>query len=269
MNNCSVIIVNYNTGDMLKEVVIKVLANEQVKEVTIIDNCSHDDSMKLLQNDPKIKKIYRQENHGFASSCNYGFKNICSDYVLFLNPDCFISQYTIKALLETFQPYSSAAIVGCMINNPDNTEQRAARRRLPTFWRAIKTFTKLEKLATWCHCFAGVNLSHLPLKKEAIKVQAISGALIMMRSDVFRKISGFDEKFPLHFEDLDLFKRTRNAGYDIIFNPSITAIHHQGTSSQSNPKVRDLKKIGMERYFYKHCSTLSYLLIKALNKLRG
>lgn len=253
---------------MLSKVVTRVLINKQVKEVVIVDNSSDDDSMSLLQNDPKIKKIYRKKNHGFASSCNHGFKSVFSEYVLFLNPDCFIDEYTIKALLGTFQHYSSAAIVGCVIRNPDQTEQKATRRRLPTFWRAFKTYCKLEKLANLHHSFAGVNLSHLPLNKKAIKVQAISGALIMIKSDVFRKISGFDENFPLHFEDLDLFKRTKDAGYDIILNPEITVIHHQGTSSKSNPKVRDLKKIGLERYFYKHCSYLSYLLIITLNKLR-
>jgi GT2 family glycosyltransferase len=253
---------------MLNKVVSRVLTNEQVDEIIVVDNYSHDDSMKMLQDDAIIKKIYRQKNHGFASSCNLGFNHINSEFILFLNPDCFIEKHTIKALIETFQSDPSAAIVGCMINNPDNTEQRAARRRLPTFWRAVKTFTKLEKLAHCCHCFSGVNLSHMPLGKNISKVQAVSGALIMMKSSVFREIKGFDEKFPLHFEDLDLFKRTRDAGYDILFNPTITAIHYQGTSSQSNPEVSKFKKIGMERYFKKHCTYLSYQIIRILNKLR-
>ena len=166
--------------------------------------------------------------------------------------------------MDRFNTDENLAIVGCRVNNPDGSEQRASRRRLPTFWRAVITFSGIEKLARFCHCFAGVNLNHQPMPHSWQNVEAISGAFILMRTEVFDEINGFDEEFPMHFEDLDLFKRTQDLGYKIAFNPNVSVIHHQGTSSRSNPKVSEMKKQGLQRYFYKHCSTLSYLLVKLL-----
>ncbi|VAW40264.1 hypothetical protein MNBD_GAMMA01-408 [hydrothermal vent metagenome] len=264
---CSVIIVNYNTGNMLKTVVAAVLSNQGVDRIIVVDNNSTDNSMSLLGEDSKLLKYYRKTNHGFAASCNYGSQFTNSEYLLFLNPDCIITTNTISTLITSLQQHTKAAIIGCRVNNPNDSEQRACRRRLPTLWRTIKTFTKLERLAKHCHCFAGVNLNHLPMPQTTTKVEAISGACILIKSKVFKQIQGFDERFPLHFEDLDLFKRILNQGYEILFNPNITVIHHQGLSSQHNSRVPVLKKQGLIRYFQKHCSPSAYLTIKMIAKI--
>lgn len=264
MKTCSVIIVNYNTGKLLGPVVKAATQNKGVKDIIVVDNYSQDSSMESVSENVKIKKYFRKKNHGFASSCNFGRSKINSEFVLFLNPDCIISEDAIHTLLEKFNSDKDVAIVGCQVNNPDGSEQRASRRRLPTFWRAIKTFSRVEKLARFCHCFAGVNLNHQPMPQSWQSVEAISGAFIFMRAEVFDEIKGFDEKFPMHFEDLDLFKRTQDLDYKIVFNPHVSVVHHQGTSSQSNPKVAKMKKQGLQRYFYKHCSYVSYLIVKLL-----
>jgi GT2 family glycosyltransferase len=240
---------------------------KSISEIIVIDNASTDNSMQALSSIGKMICKIREQNFGFASSCNYGAKIAKNDTLVFLNPDCFVEKNTISTLVETLYQKDRTAIVGCLINNPDGTEQRAARRRLPTLWRAIKTYSKLENLAPYCTCFTGVNLSHTPLSQTSYKVEAISGALIMMKSQVFKEINGFDEGYPLHFEDLDLFKRTIDAAYEIQFNPCVRAMHYQGVSSQSNPKVDKLKKQGLQRYFHKHCSYLSYLMIRVLSKI--
>lgn len=264
--SCSIIIVNYNTGIVLSQVVTKIINSPIVKEVIVVDNCSHDESIELLESHEKLDIHLRNANYGFGKSCNYGAKLSKSDSLLFLNPDCFIEHDTLKAIVEDLENHSKSGIVGCMINNPDGTEQRACRRRLPTLIRAFKTFSGLEKFAKYSNIFAGVNLNHQVIKPKSHRVEAISGALILIKSPVFNEINGFDEKYPLHFEDLDLFKRCIDNGNSIIFNPLFKAVHHQGLSSQSNPKVQQLKKIGMQRYFYKHCSYVSYLLIKLVSR---
>ncbi len=264
MTTCSVIIVNYNTGELLKQAVDAVKSNQQAKEVIVVDNASKDGSMDLISESDKVKKISRQANHGFASSCNYGAKIAISDVLLFLNPDCIVKKNTIDSLIALFNSNEKVGIIGVRVNNPDGSEQRATRRRLPTFLRAIKTFSGIETLAKYCFCFAGVNTNHLPMSQSAQKVEAISGAFIMIKASVFNKINGFDEKFPMHFEDLDLFKRAVDLGCEILFDPNVEVVHYQGTSSQSNPKVEEMKKLGLQRYFYKHCSKLSYFIVKLL-----
>ena len=265
MDTCAVVIINYNTGKLLQTTVTAVVEDSSVSQLVVVDNCSTDGSMKFIAETNQVKKYQRKHNYGFAKSCNYGRCKIQSNVVLFLNPDCILPKKEIlQELLKKFNTDNEVAIVGCRVNNPDGSEQRASRRRLPTFWRAIKTFTGLERLARFCHCFAGINLNHQPMPKTWQSVEAISGAFILMRTGVFDQLHGFDEKYPMHFEDLDLFKRTQDLGYKIAFNPQISVVHHQGTSSQSNPKVAEMKKQGLQRYFYKHCSRLTYLFVKML-----
>ncbi len=268
MNTCSIVIVNYNTGDILKCVVENALKNTCVDKIIVVDNASNDNSMSLLVEHARVKKYLRESNYGFASSCNYGAQYVESDYVMFLNPDCLIEVDTTIQLLKHFKD-NAVVMVGCMVKNPDGSEQRAARRRLPTFFRAIKTFSGIEKWAIKSHFFSGVNLNHLPLPKTPCTVEAISGALMMMRMSVFLKLKGFDECYPLHFEDLDLFKRIIDDGHQIVFDPDTSVIHHQGTSSRTNPAVDRMKKKGAELYFHKHCSFFSYLVIKLINKMRN
>jgi len=266
MKYCSVIIVNYNTGDLLKKAVDSVILNNSVYEIVVVDNNSSDSSMDLLEESHQLKKHFRNDNYGFADSCNFAAKHSKSDILLFLNPDCIVNEGSVDSLISVLHNNKKAAILGCHVTNPDGTEQRASRRRLPTFWRAVKTFSRIEKLASICHCFAGVNLNHQSMPKSVKKVEAVSGAFIMMKTNMFMEINGFDEKYPLHFEDLDLFRRTLNAGYDILFEPNVSVIHHQGTSSKSNPKVSEFKKIGRTRYFEKHASKLSSLIVKLISK---
>lgn len=264
MKKCSIIIINYNTGKLLATVVQAASQDASVKEIIIVDNCSQDDSMDSVAENTRIKKFFRHKNYGFASSCNFARTKTSSEFLLFLNPDCLLAEDSLSNSLKIFSRDKAVAIIGCLVNNPDGSEQRASRRRLPTFMRAFKTYSGLEKFARFCPCFAGVNLNHQTMPETWQTVEAISGAFILMRSTVFDEIKGFDEAFPMHFEDLDLFKRTLAKGHKIAFNPKVSVIHHQGTSSQSNPKVAEMKKQGLQRYFYKHCSKLSFFLVKLL-----
>jgi GT2 family glycosyltransferase len=267
MINCSIVIVNYNTGDILNQVVSKIINSPVVDKIVVVDNCSTDNSMDLLKTHSKLEIHLRKQNHGFAKSCNYGATCSSSNSILFLNPDCYIENDGLVNLIDDLEKNTNSGVIGCMVKNPDGTEQRASRRRLPTLIRAIKTFTGIEKLAKYCHCFAGVNLIHQPLKQQTHFVEAISGALILIKTSVFNEINGFDESYPMHFEDLDLFKRCQDSGYSIMLNPIVEAVHYQGVSSLSNPLVEQFKKLGLQRYFYKHCSYFSYLIIKTMNKL--
>ena len=266
MNSCAVIIVNFNTGELLSQVIERVLKAKAVDEIIVVDNNSNDNSMELLPYSPKVNKYFRKNNAGFGSSCNYGAKHAQSKYLLFLNPDCLIQEESVAMTLKTFKNNSNVGMIGAWVKNPDGTEQKATRRRLPTLWRAIKTYSKLEKLAKYCDCFVGVNLNHKPLNYEVQQVEAISGAFIFVETSVFNEIGQFDEAFFMHFEDLDLCKRVSDAGYNILLNPEVDVVHYQGISSQSNSRVSEYKKQSLQRYFRKHCSLFSYYVIKNISR---
>lgn len=268
MPDCDVVIVNYNAGELLAKCVDAVTNSLQSVNVFIVDNNSSDDSMDFPVQTPKVQKIYRKHNHGFAKSSNYAARLGRSEFLLILNPDCLLEAETLPVLLNELTSHAKFAMMGCLICNPDGSEQRAARRRLPTFWRTFFTVTRLEKLAKVLPFFAGVNLSHKKLPQNTEKVEAVSGAFMLLRRKVFEELEGFDELFPMHFEDLDLMKRLQERGWTIGLNPNVKAIHYQGTSSKSNPNVEAMKRQGLCRYFAKHEPVWSHKIVSWLLRVK-
>lgn len=267
MPACDVVIVNFNTGELLSECVDAVKKSLHPVNIFLIDNHSSDTSMQPFKGESEIQVHLRQKNFGFASSVNYGAEKGESEFILILNPDCIIEPNTIELLIADFKNSEKLGMVGCLVTNSDGTEQKASRRQLPTFWRTLMTVSKLEKLSNRVPILKGVNLNHQEMPSTNLKVEAISGAIMLVKRTVFEELDGLDEKFPMHFEDLDLMKRIQSLGYEISFNPNVKVKHYQGVSSQTNPRVEKMKRQGLLRYFKKHGTSLSHWIIKkALKK---
>ncbi len=115
--------------------------------------------------------------------------------------------------------------------------------------------------------FKGMNLHVSHKRKGLMTVEAVNGACYIISRQLFEEINGFDELFPLHFEDLDLFKRVLNAGYQIYFDPDINVKHIKGHSSGDQQQIKQWKKVGIIRYFEKHQSVFSASLIKLFCKI--
>jgi GT2 family glycosyltransferase len=272
---CSAIVVNYNAGPLLLQSVDALLQARAVVEVIVVDNASTDNSISELHAvqpqamaTGRLRIIRNQHNAGFARACNQGAEKATGQFMAFVNPDCLVLADTIATLVDAVRRNQKLALAGAWIENPDGTEQRATRRRLPTPWRVFATLSGLEKLAQrWPRQFswlAGVNLNLGPKPPDPLSVEAVSGALMLMPQAEFEAIGGFDTGFPLHFEDLDLFARLQKAGRQIILVPAATAIHFQGSCSRDGQAIKRLKRYGLRRYWQKHSNNP---LLKALVRL--
>ena len=145
----SVIIVNYNAGEMLTKCVANVLNSSVPVRVYISDNASSDNSLDLLlnnyPNDPRLIIHRNSKNLGFSAGNNCVFPMIKTPYILFLNPDCFIDPNTIEHLTANLDSIPEAAITGCLIKNIDGTEQAGCRGLTPTPLRIFSQLFKLNK----------------------------------------------------------------------------------------------------------------------------
>jgi len=250
----SVIIVNYNCGELLSDCVRSVLASTVAIEVFVSDNGSTDGSIEHLQqmvNDERLKIVMNEANLGFAKGSNVVLPLTGSAYLLYLNPDCVIESDTIERLLEEMKGHPEVGMTGCLILNPDGSEQCGCRRRVPTPARTLVRVFHLDRLFPFLQ-EKGMLLHKEPLPTSVQEQEAISGAFMLVRRDALNDVGPMDEGYFLHCEDLDWCMRFRQKGWCILFVPDVRIIHAKGACSYTRPvRVEWHKHKGMVRFYRK------------------
>lgn len=237
--------VNFNAGPLALEAAEAVLASNLPLELLIADNASTDASLPTLrglaERDARVTLIENPRNLGFAAAINPLLSAATADWLLLLNPDCLLQPDTLQRMLELVQDWPCAGMIGCRILNPDGSEQRGCRRRLPTLASGLGTAIASEQL--------GINQHRDPVPVAPLLVEAISGALMLVRREALEQVGPLDEGYFLHCEDLDWCRRFADAGWQILFLPQIEVVHHQGSCGVKRPwRVEWHKHQGMRRY---------------------
>jgi N-acetylglucosaminyl-diphospho-decaprenol L-rhamnosyltransferase len=245
IESTAVVIVSHDSGEWLGRCVDAVLAQGVPVEIVIVDNASRDGSVEKFADDARVKLVRNATNVGFSVACNQGAAATRAPRLLFLNPDCELPRGALRRLNELLDADASLAILGAQLVNSDGSPQPAARRRTPTPLIAIKRALGMR----------GDTLEiEAPVDDNAAvsTVDAVSGALMLMRRATFESLRGFDEGYVLHCEDLDLCRRALLAGQRIAIANEVRVVHHKGTSSRARPVwVEWQKHRGMLRYFRK------------------
>lgn len=248
------VIVNYNSGPLLASCVHAVL--QQVRQVVVVDNASSDMSLTELENKLSSEKLHivrLHDNVGFAAGCNAGFKLSTQSLILFLNPDCILQENSMQRMVQVIESDTHIGMVGGFLVNPDGSEQGGGRRAIPTPWRAfVRAFGlyRLEKF--WPYLFLDFHLNNKPLPHGPIEVEAISGALMLVKREAIDDVGLWDENYFLHCEDLDLCMRFKQKKWKIVFIPDAPVVHYQGACSRSRPFfVTWHKHKGMLRFYRK------------------
>jgi GT2 family glycosyltransferase len=155
-------------------------------------------------------------------------------------------------MIQFMDATPSAGMSGCVIRNPDGSEQRASRRRLPDPWNAAIELLRLGSLWPRLTTDRRLDLTGQPLPTEPTEVEAVSGSLMLVRRAALDSVGPLDDGYFLHCEDLDWFVRFRQQGWRIYFLPDAEAVHHQGSCSRSAPtRVEWHKHRGMTRFYCK------------------
>ena len=254
----TVIVVNYNAGLLLVESVGAAL--NQAQEVIVVDNFSSDGSMESLEtnfkSNSRLRLVRLPTNLGFAVGCNRGLQMAQHPSLLFLNPDCLLAPGSLERMVHALQSDDTVGMVGGLLTNLDGSEQGGGRRAVPTPWRSFVRAFGLNILNNrWPKLFFDFHLHKQPLPSAAVDVEAISGALMLVRCQAVTDVGLWDEAYFLHCEDLDWCMRFRQKKWRILFVPDAPVIHYLGHSSKTRPIfVEWHKHKGMVRFYRKFFS---------------
>lgn len=247
------VIVNWNSGDQLKDCVESVIKssfdNSTLKKVIVVDNDSKDNSLELVEalNFEKLEIIKNSENLGFGKACNIGAKDSSSDFILFLNPDAFVYEDTFVNLFEYIQKNDDEknGVYGVQLIGDDGNIQRTCARfpKLRNFLVRVMGLNKINR-----EFFKSFSMEYWNHNETKIVDQVI-GAFFLIKKDIFKKLNGFDERFFVYYEELDLSKRVYDSGYKTIYLSEVKAYHKGGGTSE---QVKAL------RFFYSTRSSLIY-----------
>lgn len=244
-----IVIVNWNTGLLLRECVDSVLkyGEGQIDRLIVVDNGSTDGSIDLLDELSGVDVIRIGDNLGFAAACNLGAKKARSPYILFLNPDTRIESTSLLMPLAFMEQPENDGIGICGIQLVD--DQGAVSRtcaNFPTVSRLLASSLGLVKLPGLRG--SGVLMNDWDHKTSRVVDQVI-GAFFFIRRSVFQSVGGFDERFFVYFEEVDLSLKVKKAGLDSWYLAETQAFHVGGGSSS---------KVKAHRLFYSIRSRMLY-----------
>ena len=239
-----VVVVAHDSGAVLRDCVERVLAQPGLRRLVVVDNGSRDGAIERLPPDARLAVMRNQDNPGFAVACNQGAAAGDAPWILFLNPDCLLAPDTLALLLARATTAPTAAMLGADVRDAAGRPERAARRRDPTLSRSLAQLAGLARLAL----AEGLYIDPDPAQ-PLHAVDAVSGALMLVRRELCAALGGFDEGYRLHCEDLDLCRRARAAGAVVAVAEGVPVVHLKGSSSRRRPLfVAWHKARGMARY---------------------
>ncbi|PIR97414.1 MAG: glycosyl transferase family 2 [Candidatus Doudnabacteria bacterium CG10_big_fil_rev_8_21_14_0_10_41_10] len=223
----SIIIVNYNTKDLLKKCLKSVFASQASStfEVLVSDNASRDGSIEMVKREfPQVRLIENKSNLGFSKANNVALRQAQGQYFLLLNSDTEVYPDTFNLSIKRMEQDENIGILGCKVKLPDGSLDKACRRRFPNPKNSFLRLFGLKK-------FSDYNIEGSIDQEQ--EVDAVMGAFLMIRKSVVQKVGYLDEDYFMYGEDLDWCWRVKKTGYEVIYFPEAEIVHYKYGSSQA------------------------------------
>ncbi len=250
-----VVVVSYNSRDTLRACV-EPLAGLDGISVIVVDNASPDRSLEAIADLP-VHAIASEDNRGFGAGCNLGLAAGAAPFVLFLNPDAYISDDALQRLTDVLVSEPDVGIVGPRTVAADGALVPSMRRyqRVGSVWATALFVHRVVKQAAW----ANEIVKSSEMYEHAAYPEWLSGGCLLVRRSVIESVRGFDEGFFLYNEDMDLCARVRAAGYKVRYEPTALARHEGGRSAPRTGLYAVLARSRM-RFAKRHANSLSVQL---------
>lgn len=206
-------------------------------EVIIVDNRSTDGTVQFIKTHyPGIKVIENTQVYGFAQNNNIGVQEAAGEYVLILNPDIIVKPGSIDKLYEFAKRNPSCGIVAPRLLNTDGTLQYSARRFLSPTILLNRFLTKGDDESNNKNV-SGYLMKNLPMDSPS-DVDWCMGAALLLSNHFYNELGGFDAKFFLYIEDMDLCHRCWKKKKRVTYYPLSAFIHvHKRESRSINKKT--------------------------------
>ncbi len=232
-----VVIVSYNVADYLVQCLYAAqaaAAHYGADHVTlwVVDNASTDDSVAQVQaRFPQARCIANAENVGFARANNQAIAAGSGDYILLLNPDTFIAESALSQLVTFAEADPARVAVGPQLIDGHGQFSPESKRSLPTPWAAFYKLFGLARLFPQHPALGRYHATHLSADHPQ-QVEVLSGACQLLRRSAFEAVGGFDARYFMFGEDVDLSYRLMQAGGQSWYLPAATVLHYKGRSSR-------------------------------------
>jgi GT2 family glycosyltransferase len=254
----SIIIVSFNTREILRQCLDSVLADSHgiTTEILVVDNASNDGSPEMIeQHFPEITLIRSPINLGFGEGNNVALRQARGRYIVLLNSDAFFVPGALPRAIHHMDANPTVGLGGCRLIGRDGVSQPSSRSFHTILGDAI-VLTGLAHKFPKSRFFGSFDRTWADEKQPAC-VDWVPGAFTILRPDALQKVGHFDPAFFLYYEEVDLCRRMKQAGYHVWYWPDIEVIHIGGESSRQL-KTLEFSSRAAQVVLWRMRSTLLY-----------
>ncbi|MCF6276643.1 MAG: glycosyltransferase family 2 protein [Candidatus Magasanikbacteria bacterium] len=250
----SIITITWNSEEVIKKQIASVFYGcENLNyEVIVVDNNSGDKTVEVVKEFQNVKLIKNKENLGFAWANNQALKLATGKYILFLNPDMQVEKGSLEKIVKWMEGKKDVGLASVkLINEKGEVNLEARPRRFPKVWEQVLLILKIH------HIFPNILNEYLmgefDFNKEQ-EVDSVRGSFMIIRREILDKLGwGFDPRYFIWFEDVDLCREVRKLDYKIKYTPIISCVDYVGQSFKKRENVWKQKNFtkSMLTYFQK------------------
>jgi len=256
----AVVLVTKDSRDDIERVLDDLRAQKGVAlDVLVVDNGSTDGTLDVLAARGDVRTIENGENRWLAPAWMQGVHATDAPYVLFLTPDTGLPADAVARLRAALEDDSQAALAGPLLFDDEGADLLNGSYSLPSVAWVVLTSLGLGRR----------RLLRKPpsrgsaARADVVEVPLLNGACMLMRRDVLDAVGGLDERYRLYYEEVDLARRVRSAGYRILLVRTVRALH-RGKGSPAAPGLReDAYTHGEQVYFRTHHGRAGALAVRA------
>lgn len=265
MADLGIVILNWNTRDLLRRCLQTVLASEGVERfrVVVVDNASSDDSVAMLRQEfPQVGVIANPVNSGYPAGNNLGLRQLGYEgagrvreeaprHAMLLNPDTEVPPEALARLVDYMDARPEIGIAGPRLMLPDGSLDLACRRSFPSPQVSLYRFTGLARLFPRHRQFGRYNMTFADPGQE-LEVDAVVGACMIVRREAIAQAGLLDEDFFMYGEDLDWAWRIKAAGWKVYYQPQVVVQHVKRAASRQSRRASHEFQRAMLIFYRKH-----------------
>lgn len=275
MLDLGIVILNWNTRDLLRDCLRSVFASQGVTyQVCVVDNASADGSADMVRAEfPQAVVIESPVNNGYAAGNNLGLRALgfagphpsaaqaeAPRYALLLNPDTVLPPEALAKMVAYLEAHPQCGIAGPRLMLPTGKLDLACRRSFPTPEVSFYRLTGLSKLFPKSRLFGRYNLTYLSPDVET-EVDSVVGAFMMVRREAIQQVGLLDEHFFMYGEDLDWALRIKQHGWQVRYNPHVTVLHVKRAASRRSHRAQIAFHEAMLYFYRKHYARVTNPLL--------